>query len=284
MTPSTTRSTTKSSTAARKHTLFPRGSRRRAICVGITALVVFIVIWQLITAVFGLVNPILLPSATEVGSRFIHMLTEPYQGHTLGGHALTSLKIVVLGWIIGGIIGMPLGILMGWNRWIRAAVNPIFQVLRPIPPIAWIPLAILWFGLGDSARIYVVWLAAVVPWILNSFEAVRSVDSILISAARMLGASQRTILTDIVAPSAVPVLVAGARISLGNAWTTLIAAELLAASAGLGFVALNARRTLDSDIMLVAMFTIGILGVIFTGLLYLLERAVSRGRVEEVSL
>jgi ABC-type nitrate/sulfonate/bicarbonate transport system permease component len=173
---------------------------------------------------------------------------------------------------------------MGWNRWIRAAVNPIFQVLRPIPPIAWIPLAILWFGLGDSARIYVVWLAAVVPWILNSFEAVRSVDSILISAARMLGAGQRTILTDIVAPSAVPVLVAGARISLGNAWTTLIAAELLAASAGLGFVALNARRTLDSDIMLVAMFTIGILGVIFTGLLYLLERAVSRGRVEEVSL
>lgn len=280
MTATTSPATPGRSVRTKKRALLPPGSRRRATCIGAVALVVVIAIWQLITAVFGLVNPILLPSASEVGSRFIHMLVEPYQGHTLIGHALTSLKIVVLGWVIGGVIGMPLGILMGWNRWIRAAVNPIFQVLRPIPPIAWIPLAILWFGLGDSARIYVVWLAAVVPWILNSFEAVRSVDSILISAARMLGARQRTILTEVVAPSAVPVLVAGARISLGNAWTTLIAAELLAASSGLGFVALTARRTLDPDIMLVAMLTIGLLGVLFTGLLHIVERAVSRGRAE----
>lgn len=246
--------------------------------IGVVAVVVVIGVWYLASAGLHLVNQLLLPSPVQVAERFVNLLHVPYQGHTLIGHALVSTKLVLLGWLLGAAVGLPVGILMGWNRWVRAAVTPVFQLLRPIPPIAWIPLAILWFGLGDGARIYVVWLAAVVPWVLNSFEAVRSVDSLLISAARTLGARPRTILTEIIVPTSVPVLVAGARIALGNAWMTLIAAELLAASSGLGFVALNARRTLDPDIMLVAMGTIGVLGLAFTAILGLLERAVSRHR------
>lgn len=263
--------------ASRWFTL-PRGSRRRAVTIGVLGVVVALGIWYLVSDGLELVNPLLLPSPVKVLLRFVDLLHAPYQGHTLIGHALVSTKLVLLGWGLGAVVGLPVGILMGWNRWIRAAVSPLFQLLRPIPPIAWIPLAILWFGLGDPARIYVVWLAAVVPWVLNSFEAVRSVDSLLISAARTLGAPPRTILAEIVIPTSVPVLIGGARIALGNAWMTLIAAELLAASSGLGFVALNARRTLDPDIMLVAMGSIGLLGLVFTALLSLLERAASRHR------
>lgn len=241
-------------------------------------MVVFVFVWYLASTVFGLFNPLLLPSPQDVAQRFIDLLSTDYLGNTLIGHALASLKIVFMGWLLGGVVGAPLGILMGWSRWVRAVASPIFQLIRPISPIAWIPISILWFGLGDSSRIYVVWIAAVVPWILNSFEAVRSVDSILVSAARILGAPRRVILGEIVVPTSASILIAGARISLGNAWMTLIAAELLGASAGLGYIALNAQRTLDSDIVLVAMGTIGVLGVAFTGLLYLLERAASKGR------
>jgi ABC-type nitrate/sulfonate/bicarbonate transport system permease component len=146
-------------------------------------------------------------------------------------------------------------------RWL---VFPIFQLLRPVPPLAWIPLAILWLGIGESARIFVVFIAAIVPWVMNSMQAVSSIDGILIRAARVLGANDRQILMRVVCRTALPTLVAGARIALGNAWTTLVAAELLAATAGLGYIALNASRTLEIGILLVAMGIIGLLGAIFS--------------------
>ena len=133
-----------------------------------------------------------------------------------------------------------------------------------MPPLAWIPLAIIWLGIGFGARMSVVFVAALVPWVMNSMQAVASVDPVLVQAARTLGANDRTILFRVIARTALPTLMAGARIALGNAWTTLIAAELLAASSGLGYVALNASRTLDTDILLVAMAVIGVLGAVLS--------------------
>ena len=205
---------------------------------------------------------------------------EPYQGQTFPGHILASVRIVLVGWVVAGLIGLPLGVLMGWNDRIRQAVSPVFNLLRPIPPIAWIPLTILWFGLGDQARIFVVFVSAIVPWVLNSYEAIAGLDKLLVRAARTLGASGRRTLLEIALPASVPTLVAGARIALGNAWMTVVAAELLGATQGLGFVALNARQTLDADIMLAAMLLIGILGVIFSEGLRIAEKSLSRWRQE----
>jgi len=162
--------------------------------------------------------------------------------------------------MLAALVGMPLGIAMAWWRRLRWTVFPIFQIVRPVPPLAWIPLAIIWLGIGVGARMSVVFVAALVPWVMNSMQAVASVDPVLVQAARTLGADDRTILFRVIARTALPTLMAGARIALGNAWTTLIAAELLAASSGLGYVALNASRTLDTDILLVAMAIIGVLG------------------------
>ena len=167
-----------------------------------------------------------------------------------------------------------MGIFMVWSTRFRNLVYPTFQMLRSISPIAWIPLAIIWLGIDSSARIFIVFLSAVVPWVINSMEAVRSVDPLLVRAAKTLGARRR-ILLEVVLPAGLPTLLAGARIALGNAWTAVIAAELLAATAGLGFVALNSSRALDTPTMLAAMVVIGLLGMAFSWLLLKLARVLA---------
>lgn len=235
-----------------------------AVAIGLLSAISLVGLWWFITGPASLVSALFLPPPQDVAQRFIRMWSVPYLGHTLLGHILASLKVVMSGWLLAGIVGLPLGIAMGWWNRIRWIVFPVFQLVRPVPPLAWIPLAIIWIGIGDSARVSVVFVAALVPWVMNSMEAVSSVNPLLISAARALGANDIQILSRVVCRTALPTLVAGARIALGNAWTTLVAAELLAASSGLGYVALNASRTLDTDVLLVAMGVIGILGAAFS--------------------
>ena len=221
-------------------------------------------VWWFATRPDGPISPLFLPPPQEVWDAFVRLWSRPYLGSTLGRHIGASLQVAIGGWLLAGLVGLPLGIAMGWWKKARWIVFPIFQLLRPVPPLAWIPLAILWLGIGDSARIFVVFIAAIVPWVMNSMQAVYSIDGILVRAALTLGASDRQILTRVVCRTALPTLVAGARIALGNAWTTLVAAELVAATAGLGYIALNASRTLEMGILLVAMVVIGLLGALFS--------------------
>ena len=220
--------------------------------------------WWFVTGPAGLVSPLFLPPPLEVWESLVRLFSRRYLGSTLGEHVLSSLQVVIGGWLLAGLVGVPIGIAMGWWRKARWIMFPIFQLLRPVPPLAWIPLAILWLGIGESARIFVVFIAAIVPWVMNSMQAVYSIDGILVRAAVSLGASNFQILTRVVCKTALPTLVAGARIALGNAWTTLVAAELVAATAGLGYIALNASRTLEVGILLVAMAIIGVLGALFS--------------------
>lgn len=232
-------------------------------------------LWSFATREGGWISPLFLPPPQEVWEAAVRLWSRPYLGSSLGEHVAASLRIVAGGWLLAGAIGLPLGIAMGWWKKARWIAFPIFQLLRPVPPLAWIPLAILWLGIGNSARIFVVFIAAIVPWVMNSMQAVYSIDNILVRAAKTLGASDRQILVRVVCRTALPTLVAGARIALGNAWTTLVAAELLAASAGLGFIALNASRTLEVGILLVAMAIIGVLGALFSIGMHLLTRWVA---------
>ena len=239
-------------------------NRTTTLAIGVLASAALIAVWAFLTRDGGSITPLLLPSPDAFLEAFVRLLRRPYLGSTLLEHVLASLSVVLSGWCLAGLIGVPLGIAMGWWSRLRWTVFPIFQLIRPVPPLAWIPLAIIWLGIGPGARMSVVFVAALVPWVMNSMQAVASVDGILLQAARTLGANDRIILSRVIARTALPTLVAGARIALGNAWTTLIAAELLAASSGLGYVALNASRTLDTDILLVAMATIGVLGALLS--------------------
>ena len=244
----------------------------RTLLISIVAGVAWGLLWAWLTRTGGPVSTLFFPSPEAVFQRLLRMWSRPYLGSTLLEHIASSLSIVLAGWAVAGIVGVPLGIAMAWWRRLKWIVFPVFQILRPIPPLAWIPLTLVWMGIGDAARVTVVFIAALVPWVMNSMQAVYSVDRLLIDAGKTLGASDRQILTRIVCRTALPTLVAGARIALGNAWTTLIAAELLAATAGLGYVALNASRMLDTDVLLLAMLVIGILG----GLLSLVMQLATR--------
>jgi taurine transport system permease protein len=253
--------------------------------VGGLSIVIIVSAWWLVTGPLEWASPLFLPPPQEVAATFVRMCVEPYIGSTLWAHVNASLSVVMTGWLLAGMVGVPLGIAMAWWRRLRWIVFPLFQLVRPVPPLAWIPLAIVWLGIGDTARVAVVFIAALVPWLMNSMQAVYSIDAVLVAAARTLGASERQIVTRVVCRTALPTLVAGARIALGNAWTTLIAAELLAASAGLGYIALNAARTLETGVLLVAMGIIGLLGALFSVTMHKATRLVApwagRGRADD---
>lgn len=234
---------------------------------GFGAVAVWIGIWWWLTREGGLVPSLYFPSPDDVWAKFVRMWTRPYIGSTLLEHILSSLYIVLFGWSVAALVGVPLGIAMAWWTKLKWIVFPIFQLIRPVPPLAWIPLTILWLGIGDTARMSVVFIAALVPWLMNSMLAVYSVDKLLIDAGKTLGASDRAILTRIVCRTALPTLVAAARMALGSAWSTLVAAEILAATAGLGYVAVNASQLLDTDVLIVAMIMIGLLGILLTSLI-----------------
>lgn len=251
----------------------------KRLAIGAAATLVLLALWYLATDVTQIVPPLFLPSPVAVGDRLVQYLLQPYQGDTLPVHLLASVTVVLVGWLAGALIGVPLGVAMGVSRTFARIANPVFGLIRPIPPVAWIPLAILWFGLGAGARVYVVTLAATVPWVLNAQAAVSGVDTTLVRASRTLGAGTVRTLLEVVLPTSLPTLVTGARLALGNAWMTVVAAELLGATEGLGYIALNARSTLDVDIMLTAMLLIGLVGVVLSEGIRLVEKRLSTAGV-----
>lgn len=235
------------------------GTARRYGLISAASVIGFIVLWQLIAS-SGVVSALVLPSPLDVGTRAVRLTMTPYEGRTLLGHALSSLYVVTAAWVVAVLVGWPLGVLLGWSPRASRIIGPLIEVIRPIPPVAWIPLALIWFGLSPIGKVFVVWLAAVVPCILNAQQAVRGVDPALVSAGRVLGASPLTIVRSIVVPAAMPFMLTGARIALGSAWMTLVAAELLASLSGLGFMMQAGRRNQLASVVVVGMLTIGLLG------------------------
>jgi len=160
--------------------------RYRYLAISIASVVGVLAAWFLVTDVLAAVSPVVLPSPERVWARLLWLLDNRFQGNTLIGHTLASINIVVASWLIALAIGLPLGILMAWFRPLDRMVNPLFQLLRPIPPIAWIPISIVWFGIDAPARIFVVVMAAFPPCVLNAYEGVRAVAPVQIAAARTL--------------------------------------------------------------------------------------------------
>ncbi|MBZ4654837.1 MAG: transporter permease [Peptococcaceae bacterium] len=244
----------------------------------IISLVVFLIAWQIIT-VYEIVPRRMLVPPTEVVELFFDKLNNPDpDGATLLAHFKTSITLALSGFGLAMIIGVPLGLLMGWYQRFDNLVRPIFEVMRPIPPIAWIPLAILWFGIGLGAKSFIIWLSAFVPCVINSYTGIKLTDPVLVRVARIFGATDREIFFKIGIPSAVPMVFTGLRLSLNSAWMTLVAAELLAATEGLGYMIQMGRRLLRPDIIVLGMLTIGLVGAILAGVLGKIEQRITMGR------
>src|SRR5580658_9268881 len=235
-------------------------TRRRQTWVGLATLAILVGLWFGLTTWSGAVSSGRFPSPADFWSALIQILTRGYAGGELFTHAAHSVIMVVFGFCVATATGVPLGLWMGWSRRAEAAINPVFLLIRPIPPLAWIPLAILWLGLGDAAKIMVIWFAAFVPSVINTFSGVRSIERPLLEAATMLGTPRWRFVTEVLAPAAAPMIFTGLRLSLQAAWTTLVAAELVGALVGLGFVLNVAQQDIYPAMILVGMLSVGVLG------------------------
>ena len=233
----------------------------------------FLVFWYALVH-FEIISRVLLASPQEVLSTFISKLTSRApDGATLGAHFRASLMLALTGYLSAVTIGVPLGLAMGWFRRVDEIVTPIFEMIRPIPPIAWIPLAILWLGIGLPAKAFIIWLSAFVPSAINSYAGIKLTEPVLISVSRTFGASNWETFLRVGIPSALPMVFTGLRLSLSSAWMTLVAAEMLAATEGLGYMIQMGRTLARPDVIIVGMLTIGCTGAAMG---YLLEKLEGR--------
>jgi len=250
----------------------------KSIILGVTGFIVFLGIWTF-AAHFELIDRRLIATPLEVVRALI---TKTYDvrpdGALLFQHIWSSLLIATSGFGLAVIIGVPLGLLMGWYKPIDRFLGPIFEILRPLPPIAWIPFTIIFLGIGLLAQSTIVFLSAFVASLINSYTGIKLTNPVYINVAKTCGAPNWRIFLRVGIPSALPMVFAGMRISLGNSWSTLVAAEMLAASRGLGYMILMGRTFFRIDLIIGGMIMIGALGLLFTTAFEAMERRILKWR------
>ncbi len=217
----------------------------------------------------SILNPATLPGPPEVVAKYGKLLSGPK--YLLVFDILASLRRVFIGFFIGAGLAIPLGFAMGWYRVVRAIVEPWTQFFRTIPPLALIPLAIVFLGIDEVPKVVVITLASFLVAIIATFQGVVNVDKTLINAGRVLGANDWTIFRRIAVPASMPFIMVGLRQGLGSAWATLVAAELIAAQQGLGYRMQNALTYYDIPTIFVGLITIGVLGLIMDRVLLFID-------------
>jgi ABC-type nitrate/sulfonate/bicarbonate transport system permease component len=225
---------------------------------------VMILIWQGLSSI-QVIPSYKLPSPVEIllGFRDLLIIGVP-PGNLLHNHVLYSLYRVALGYAIAAFLAIPLGLLMGWSPGLLRMIRPLFELVRPIPPLAWIPIAILWFGIGIKSAAFIIFLGAFFPILLNTISGVLSIHPILIEAARTLHAKEKDIFLKVLLPGAVPSIFVGMRIGIGIGWMTLVAAEFTGVKEGygLGYMIMTARDIQRPDEILAGMLVIGVIGLL----------------------
>jgi NitT/TauT family transport system permease protein len=238
---------------------------------GVVMPLLLIIIWEAVCRA-GLVSPIMLPAPSAIVIKWIEWL----RSGELLLDILGSLGRVTGGFLLGAGLALPLGLFMGASPRVYEYINPIIQVLRPIPPIAWIPMSILWFGLGNPPAIFLISLGAFFPVLMNTIAGVQNVDGIYLRAARNLGAGQSAMFRRVILPAATPYILAGIRIGIGTAFIVVIVSEMIAVNNGLGYRILEAREFMWSDKIIAGMITIGLLGLAIDQLMNLVNNYLLR--------
>ena len=204
--------------------------------------------------------------------KFWESLTVPIGKYTLGMHVVYSLKRVFVGFGLSSLTGIILGVAMGYSKTINAIVRPIFNIIRPIPGLAWIPLGILWFGIGETTKYFIIFMGGFSNIVLNSFDGTNKVDQTLVGAAGLLGANKFQIFTHIILPSATPYIFAGLQVSLSTSWMAVLAAEMISSYEGAGWIINMGMNTGDTVLILVGMISIAIVGFALANIMRILER------------
>lgn len=258
------------------------GMRKQSIrnfLLGAVGIIGFLIVWEAVVRL-EIISPKLIVSPVDVVKTLIIKLSDPKpEGSVLMQHIGSSLIIAFSGYVLAICIGVPLGLMMGWFKALNRFVGPVLEILRPVPPIAWIPFAIIFLGIGLEAKAVIIFLSAFIPCLINSYSGIKLTNQVYVNVAATCGASNWKMFMKVGVPSSMPMVFAGMRISLGNAWSTLVAAEMLAANKGLGYMILMGRTYGRVDIIISGMIMIGILGIIFNAVFDRVEKHVLRWRI-----
>jgi NitT/TauT family transport system permease protein len=252
-------------------------SRREFIALTAAGFAGFFGLWALVAA-SGLVQELFLPTPAAVARKFVELTQQPFVGYTLQQHLASSFGRFGMGFALAVAIGVPLGLAMGWFRWLDGVVSPLFDGLRFVAPIAWVPFAALWFGTGIGGPVLVIFAGAFAPCVINAYRGAKYVDRRLVEAAQTLGASNWLILSEVLLPASVPSIVAGVRVSAGLGWQSLIGAELIVASSGIGYLIVKGQSNISTAIVMSGMIAIGIVGFAIDAALRRLEARIHRRR------
>lgn len=230
-----------------------------------------IVIWEVITRLH-IFPAVVLPSPVTVYHQTLAVLNTGYGGKSLYQDIVISAARIAVGFFGAVVVGVPVGLLMASSKVIFKAIDPILQFVRPVPPLAYIPLMVVWFGIGELSKVMVILLGTIPVIIINAVSGVRSIPRQRIQVAECFGASRYQIFRYVILPSALPEIFTGMRVGIGVAWTCLVAAEIIAATAGLGWLVQEAGQALNVSIIFVGIVAIGILGYLMELIIRAIER------------
>jgi taurine transport system permease protein len=257
---------------ARPGEAFGAPGQGSASTIGTVTVAIVLALWFLITAT-GLVKPLFLPSPQAVFDKFILAASVGFGGSTLLEHTTTSLARVFGAFALACALAIPIGIMMGVSRVARGIFDPLIEFYRPLPPLAYLPLVIIWFGIGEFSKVYLIFLAIFAPLAIAARSGVNSVSIEQIHAAYSMGATRLQVITQVILKAAIPEIFTGMRIGIGVGWTTLVAGEMVASTRGLGYMVLSASEFLASDVVIMGIIVIGFFAFVFDLLMRYLERA-----------
>lgn len=256
----------------------PRAARKSSgLWVSSLTVVLLILIWSVITY-FEWVPPLYLPGPLAVLHQLYEAAVTGYMDATLWQHTTASFTRIGLALLLAVLVGLPLGLLMGLSALSRAVLDPMIEFYRPIPPLAYLPLIVIWLGIGELSKVLLIALAMFAPIVVTTASGVRGVDPLRIRMAQSLGATRGQMIRWIVIPSALPEILTGIRIGLGAGWSTLVAAELVAATQGLGFMIQSASQFLVTDLVIAGILVIAVIAYLLEISLRLLQRKLTPWR------
>ncbi|KOC91145.1 taurine ABC transporter permease TauC [Winslowiella iniecta] len=231
----------------------------RQLTLSVATMLVLLTIWWGVTAL-KLISPLFLPAPQQVLHQLLTVASaQGFMDATLWQHLAASLTRILIALFAAALIGIPVGIAMGLNSTVRGILDPLIELYRPVPPLAYLPLMVIWFGIGETSKILLIYLAIFAPVALSALAGVKSAQQVRLRAAQSLGASRWQVLWYVVLPGALPEILTGLRIGLGVGWSTLVAAELIAATRGLGFMVQSAGEFLATDVVLAGIAVIAVI-------------------------
>ena len=236
----------------------------------VAAIASFFLLWWILTTFTPVKNTT--PDPIAVLKLLCESFYTPIGSKVITGHLLVSLRRVLVGFGVATVLGIVLGIAMGTSRWAEAIFKPIFELLRPIPPIAWISLVILFFGIGETSKYIMCGIGAFTNVTLNAYTGAQNVDPELIGCARMLGTSERSIFFRVILPSCTPQIFAGMQVALSTSWMAVLAAEMVGAQEGCGWMIQRGSDTLNITLVMVGMIVIGCVGMLLAAVMRVIER------------